>query len=220
MASDKLEPILTLVRNHVEQIRPSVRLMRDSCAGNIQVFSALHELALSAAKNVDVTPFSNCAVHVSVVGRDLANFQLLTLDAWSDHNLTPTLISHFYLASFEFMERWPKALSEKSMRTCLVKIRADGFNEEIKSLNLSFVAVRDVWWSRLQVVRNNLAAHYDSNATTLLASLEGLNIMSFLELMHSVNKLQLDTVTTLTAISNEMQVFLRRVASTTWSRSV
>ena len=203
---------MSLVRDFAVSVIPGTRAMRDNSAQNVHVFTKLHELALSVPQ-LNLTPFTNCVVHVSIMGRDLANFELCILENWSDTDLTPTLISHFYLSTYKFLERWPEALQKKSVRSCLQQWRADGFGSEIKSLNAEYLAIRQKWWDTLTQVRNNLSGHFDADASKLLSTFEMINFMSFIELSKSVNDLQEKTVTALTLMSNEMQIFIQKFSS-------
>jgi hypothetical protein len=208
--NDKLGTLFDVIQKRVDAALPSVLAMRDSSAKNIDIFTELHLAARGISNRIDVTSFTNCAIHVSVIGRDLSNFQLCVFNSWKDHSLTPTLISHFYLSTYEFMERWPKALSEKTMRVCLKQMRGDSFGQEIKELNAAYLLVRDRWWSKLKQVRNNVAGHYDADAMNLLSALADINFMSFIDLATEVNNLLHATAVTLTSISNEMQPLLRK----------
>ena len=195
------------------EARVSILGLRNRCSENIVTFAQVHALALRIQQQVDITPITNCAVHVSVVGRDLTNLQLCVLDQWTDYEMTPTLIAHFYLSTFEFMKQWPKVLFEKPAKTCLLKVRGDGFASDVRSLNTGYEAVRDKWWSKLQPVRNHLAGHYDSDSAKLIGALADLELPGFFHLAKDVNDLLRLTASTLTVISTEMQPMLKRIAA-------
>lgn len=195
------------------EARGSVLALRDRCAENIVTFANVHVAALRIVNVVDVTPITNCGVHVSVVGRDLTNFQLCILGSWTDYEMTPTLTAHFYLATFEFMNRWPQILFEKRAKMCLRQIRDDGFSDEVRDLNMRYEVVRNKWWPQLHAVRNNLAGHYDRDSSKLLGALAEMNLQSCLELATGVNDLLLHTASTLTLIGTEMKPLLERIAN-------
>lgn len=189
--------------------REKTRSLRDSSAENIRIFSAGHEYAEKARVHVDVTAFTNCTVHVSIISRDLANLELCVIDSWKDDELTPTLIAHFYLSTYEFLNRWPQVMFEKPTRRCLERIRADGFSTELRVLNTQFELIRTKWWKRLTLVRTNYAAHYDRDSSKLLDALREVNLLSFIDLATDVNELLLSTATTLRLVTNEVALALK-----------
>ena len=195
------------------EARVSILILRNRCSENIVTFAQVHALALRIQLQVDITPITNCAVHVSVVGRDLTNLQLCVLDHWTDYEMSPTLIAHFYLSTFEFMKQWPKVLFEKPAKACLQKVRGDGFNRDLRSLNTCFEEVRDKWWPKLQPVRNHLAGHYDSDSAKLIGALADLDLLGFFHLAKDVNDLLRLTASTLTVISTELEPMLKRIAA-------
>ena len=199
--------VIVAARESTEKIRG----LRNACAANIETFATVHMQALRNASVIDVTPLTNCAVHVSIVGRDLANFELCILDSWTDYEITPTLIAHFYLATYEFMNRWPQILFERPTKKCLRLVRSDGFDAEVRALNSDFQVVRDDWWPKLHAVRTNYAAHYDRDSSKLVETLGQIDFQSFLALAKPVNDLLTRTAQTLTLISDEMSQILKKI---------
>lgn len=195
------------------EARVSILGLRNRCSENIVTFAQVHALALRIRQQVDITPITNCAVHVSVVGRDLTNFQLCVLDQWTDYEMTPTLIAHFYLCTFEFMKQWPKVLFERPAKACLLKVRGDGFASDVQRLNTCYEEVRDNWWSQLKPVRNHLAGHYDSDSAKLIGALADLELQAFFHLAKDVNDLLRLTASTLTVITTEMESMFTRIAA-------
>jgi hypothetical protein len=202
--------VLIRVIDGFKDAKEKTRSLRDSSAENIRIFSAGHEYAVKARVHVDVTAFTNCAVHVSIISRDLANLELCVIDSWKDDELTPTLIAHFYLSTYEFLNRWPQVMFEKPTKRCLARIRGDSFSSELRMLNTQFEAIRTKWWTRLTLVRTNYAAHYDRDSSKLFEALREVNLLSFIELATDVNELLRSTAATLRLVTNETALVLKK----------